>query len=178
MVEQILEDFDRAYGLKSTCLRYFNAAGADPEVQLGERHNPETHLIPLVLQVASGKKSHISVFGRDYDTPDGTCVRDYVHVSDLCDAHWLSLQSLMNGANSQRYNLGNGKGFTVQEVIETAQRVTGLPITSLDAPRREGDPDRLVADATKAKKILGWQPQFTDLDEIVAHSWAWESRVA
>lgn len=176
MVEQILEDFDRAYGLKSTCLRYFNAAGADPEMQLGERHNPETHLIPLVLQVASGKKSHISVFGRDYDTSDGTCVRDYVHVSDLCDAHWLSLQSLMNGAGSQRYNLGNGNGFTVQEVIETAQRVTGSTIAAVDAPRREGDPDRLVADATQAKKILGWQPQFTDLDEIVAHSWAWECR--
>ena len=178
MVEQILDDFDRAYGLKSTCLRYFNAAGADPEVQLGERHDPETHLIPLVLQVTSGKKPHISVFGRNYDTPDGTCVRDYVHVADLCDAHWLALQSLMNGAKSQRYNLGNGNGFTVQEVIETAQRVTGLTITVVDAPRREGDPDRLVAAATQAKKTLGWQPRFTDLHEIIAHSWAWESRLA
>ena len=178
MVEQILDDFDRAYGLKSTCLRYFNAAGADPEVQLGERHDPETHLIPLVLQVASGKKPHISVFGRNYDTPDGTCVRDYVHVADLCDAHWLALQSLMNGAKSQSYNLGNGNGFTVQEVIETAQRVTGLTITAVDAPRREGDPDRLVADATQAKKTLGWQPRFTDIHEIIAHSWAWESRLA
>ncbi|PIT81117.1 UDP-glucose 4-epimerase GalE [Limnohabitans sp. 15K] len=174
MVEQILDDFDHAYGLKSVCLRYFNAAGADPEVQLGERHEPETHLIPLVLQVASGKKPHISVFGRDYDTPDGTCVRDYVHVADLCDAHRLALESLIHGADSQQYNLGNGNGYSVQEVIETARRVTGQTISTVDAPRRDGDPDRLVADATQAKKVLGWQPQWTSLDEIVAHAWAWE----
>jgi UDP-glucose 4-epimerase len=174
MVEQILDDFDHAYGLKSVCLRYFNAAGADPEVQLGERHEPETHLIPLVLQVASGKKPNISVFGRDYDTPDGTCVRDYVHVSDLCDAHRLALESLIHGAGSQQYNLGNGNGYSVQEVIETARRVTGQTISTVDAPRRDGDPDRLVADASQAKKVLGWQPQWTSLDEIVGHAWAWE----
>jgi UDP-glucose 4-epimerase len=174
MVEQILDDFDHAYGLKSVCLRYFNAAGADPEVQLGERHEPETHLIPLVLQVASGKKPNISVFGRDYDTPDGTCVRDYVHVSDLCDAHRLALESLIHGAGSQHYNLGNGNGYSVQEVIETARRVTGQTISTVDAPRRDGDPDRLVADASQAKKVLGWQPQWTSLDEIVGHAWAWE----
>jgi UDP-glucose 4-epimerase len=176
MVEQMLEDFDRAYGLKSVCLRYFNAAGADPEGELGERHSPETHLIPLVLQAASGKRSHISVYGRDYDTPDGTCVRDYVHVSDLCEAHWLGLQSLMDGAGSQNYNLGNGNGFSVQEVIDTAKWVTGKPIPELDAPRRSGDPNRLVANATRAKKFLGWEPQFTDLRTIVRHSWEWEQR--
>ena len=174
MVEHILEDFDRAYGLKSVCLRYFNAAGADPEVQLGERHEPETHLIPLVLQVASGKRPSISVFGRDYDTPDGTCIRDYIHVSDLCNAHGLALTSLMQGDVSQQYNLGNGNGYSVQEVIESAQRVTGKAIATVDAPRRNGDPDRLVADASKAKKVLGWKPRFTALDEIVKHSWAWE----
>jgi len=174
MVEQILGDFDRAYGLKSVCLRYFNAAGADPEVQLGERHEPETHLIPLVLQVASGRKPNISVFGRDYDTPDGTCVRDYVHVSDLCSAHELALQSLVHGAGSQQYNLGNGNGYSIQEVIETARRVTGQTISTVDAPRRDGDPDRLVADASQAKKVLVWQPQWTSLDDIVGHAWAWE----
>jgi UDP-glucose 4-epimerase len=174
MVEQILGDFDRAYGLKSVCLRYFNAAGADPEVQLGERHEPETHLIPLVLQVASGRKTNISVFGRDYDTPDGTCVRDYVHVSDLCSAHELALQSLVHGAGSQQYNLGNGNGYSIQEVIETARRVTGQTISTVDAPRRDGDPDRLVADASQAKKVLVWQPQWTSLDDIVGHAWAWE----
>ena len=120
----MLEDFDRAYGLKSTCLRYFNAAGADPEGELGERHDPETHLILLVLQVTSGRREAISVFGRDYDTPDGTCIRDYIHVQDLCQAHWLALQSLMQGGDSQRYNLGNGMGFSVQEVIDAAHRVT------------------------------------------------------
>jgi UDP-glucose 4-epimerase len=177
MVEQILGDFDRAYGLKSVCLRYFNAAGADPEVQLGERHEPETHLIPLVLQVAAGKRPNISVFGRDYDTPDGTCIRDYIHVSDLCDAHELALTSLMRGAGSQHYNLGNGNGYSVQEVIESAERVTGKVIATVDAPRRDGDPDRLVADASQAKNVLGWRPQFTALDEIVGHSWAWEKAV-
>jgi UDP-glucose 4-epimerase len=176
MVEQILEDFDRAYGLKSVCLRYFNAAGADPEGQLGERHSPETHLIPLVLQTASGKRPHISVFGRDYDTPDGTCIRDYVHVSDLCDAHWLGLQALLQGANSEQYNLGNGNGFSVQEVIDTAMRITGTTIPVRNAPRRHGDPHRLVANATRAKKSLGWLPKYSDLDAIVLHSWRWEQR--
>lgn len=174
MVEHMLEDFDQAYGIKSVCLRYFNAAGADPEGELGERHLPETHLIPLVLQAASGKRPHISVYGRDYDTPDGTCIRDYVHVSDLCEAHWLGLQSLMQGAGSAHYNLGNGNGFSVQEVIDTAKWVTGKPISVLDAPRRTGDPSRLVADATRARQLLGWKPQFTDLGTIVTHGWKWE----
>jgi UDP-glucose 4-epimerase len=177
MIEQVLEDYDRAYGLKSVCLRYFNAAGADPDGELGERHDPETHLIPLVLQAASGRRADIAVFGRDYDTPDGTCIRDYIHINDLCEAHWLALQSLMRGAESQRYNLGNGAGFSVQEVIDAAQRVTGKPIAVRDAPRRDGDPARLVADATLARQQLGWAPQFPDLETIVAHAWAWEQKI-
>jgi len=123
MVEQVQEDYDSAYGLKSVCLRYFNAAGADPEGELGERHDPETHLIPLVLQAASGKRDAITVFGRDYDTADGTCVRDYIHVSDLCDAHWLAIQKLREGSESGRFNLGNGSGFSVQQVIDRNRRV-------------------------------------------------------
>lgn len=176
MIEQVLEDYDRAYGLRSVCLRYFNAAGADPEGALGERHEPETHLIPLVLQAASGRRADIAVFGRDYDTPDGTCIRDYIHINDLCEAHWLALQSLVQGAGSQRYNLGNGAGFSVQEVIDAAQRVTGRAIAVRDAPRRDGDPARLVADATLARQQLGWKPQFPELQTIVAHAWAWEQK--
>ena len=178
MIEQVLEDYDRAYGLKSVCLRYFNAAGADPQGELGERHDPETHLIPLVLQAASGRRPNIAVFGRDYDTPDGTCIRDYIHINDLCEAHWLALQSLMQGGGSQRYNLGNGNGFSVQEVIDAARRVTGQPIAMLDAPRRDGDPARLVADATLARQQLGWTPQFPGLDTLVAHAWGWAQKVA
>lgn len=176
MVEQALADYDRAYGLKSVCLRYFNAAGADPEGQLGERHDPETHLIPLVLQAASGRRPSISVFGRDYDTPDGTCIRDYVHIQDLCSAHWLALQSLINGADSQAYNLGNGNGFSVQEVIDTAEQVTGRKISIVNGPRRDGDPARLVADSRMAREKLGWQPQYADLATIIEHAWKWETR--
>lgn len=178
MVEEVLADYDKAYGMISVCLRYFNAAGADPDGQLGERHDPETHLIPLVLQAASGRRSHISVYGRDYNTPDGTCIRDYIHIQDLCSAHWLALQSLMNGANSQAYNLGNGNGFSVQEVIDTAEQVTGGKIPVMDAVRREGDPERLVADSTLARKLLGWQPQYSDLATIIKHAWRWEMRAA
>jgi UDP-glucose 4-epimerase len=176
MIEEVLADYGVAYDLKSVCLRYFNAAGADPEGQLGERHEPETHLIPLVLQVDSGRRPHISVFGRDYNTPDGTCIRDYVHIADLCEAHWLALQSLMNAGPSQAYNLGNGNGFSVQEVIDTAEAVTGRKIALVNAPRREGDPARLVADATLASKQLGWQPQYADLAIIIEHAWKWETR--
>lgn len=176
MVEQMLEDFDRAYGLKSVCLRYFNAAGADPGGLLGERHEPETHLIPLVMQAASGRRKAITVFGRDYDTPDGTCIRDYIHVSDLVNAHALALDYLQQGGESAAFNLGNGNGFSVQEVIETARRVTGRDIPLADAPRRPGDPPRLVADASKARSVLGWKPRFTDLETIVAHAWAWEQK--
>ena len=176
MVEQALADYDKAYGFKSVCLRYFNAAGADPQGQLGERHDPETHLIPLILQAASGRRPHISVFGQDYDTPDGTCIRDYIHINDLCSAHWLALQSLMSGQSSQAYNLGNGNGFSVQEVIDAAKQVTGRHIPVQHAPRRAGDPARLVADATQARQKLGWQPQYADLATIVQHAWAWEQK--
>jgi UDP-glucose 4-epimerase len=178
MVEEALSDYGRAYGLKSVCLRYFNAAGADPEGKLGERHAPETHLIPLVLQAASGLRPCISVFGRDYDTPDGTCIRDYIHISDLCEAHWLALQSLVEGAASQAYNLGNGNGFSVQEVIDTARQVTGREIAMIDAPRREGDPARLVADSRLARERLGWQPKYEELGTIIEHAWNWQKKFA
>lgn len=174
MVEQMLEDFDRAYGLKSVCLRYFNAAGADPGGLLGERHEPETHLIPLILQAAAGRRPAITVFGRDYDTPDGTCIRDYIHVADLVQAHALAVDYLLAGGQSSAFNLGNGQGFSVQEVIDTARRVTGRAITVRDAPRRAGDPPRLVADARRASKVLGWQPRFASIEQIVRHAWAWE----
>lgn len=176
MVEQILEDYDRAYGLKSIALRYFNAAGADSEGELGERHEPETHLIPLVLQAASGRRPHISVFGRDYDTPDGTCIRDYIHVTDLAEAHWLALQKLLAGANSAAYNLGNGNGFSVQEVIDAAQKVTAREIAVNDSPRREGDPARLVANSQAARNALNWHPARHDLVTIIQDAWRFESR--
>ena len=178
MVEQVLADYAQAYGLRSVSLRYFNAAGADPEGQLGERHEPETHLIPLVLQVAAGRRPHLQVFGRDYDTPDGTCVRDYVHVEDLCSAHWLALQSLMKeeAEGYQAYNLGSGHGFSVQEVIDTAQKVSGRSVAIIDSPRRAGDPSRLVADPTLARQKLGWQPQFSELRTLIEHAWRWETR--
>lgn len=176
MVEQVLQDYDRAYGLKSVCLRYFNAAGADPEGILGERHDPETHLIPLILQAASGRRESISVFGQDYDTPDGTCIRDYIHVSDLVDAHVKALMYLDSGDSSAAFNLGNGNGFSVKEVIAAAERVTGKTIPVVYGERRAGDPPRLVADATLAKKVLGWNPRYLDLDRIVADAWAWEQK--
>lgn len=178
MVEQVLADYERAYGIKSVCLRYFNAAGADPSGLLGERHEPETHLIPLVLQALSGRRPQISVFGRDYDTPDGTCIRDYIHIVDLCTAHLLALQKLIATDESMRFNLGNGEGFSVQQVIAAAERVTGRKIKIIEGPRREGDPARLVADATLAKKMLDWQPVYTDLDTIITHAWQWETKVA
>lgn len=177
-VEQMLEDFDRAYGLKSVCLRYFNAAGADAEGELGECHEPETHLIPLILQVASGRRPHITVYGEDYATADGTCIRDYIHVEDLADAHLLALRRLLAGGDSARYNLGNGNGYSVREVVEAVRRVTGHPIPVVAGARREGDPPVLVADARAAREALGWQPAHADLDTIVAHAWAWERQRA
>jgi UDP-glucose 4-epimerase len=174
MVEQVLEDFDRAHGLSACCLRYFNAAGADPGGQLGECHEPETHLIPLVLQAASGRRAAVTVYGDDYPTPDGTCIRDYIHVTDLCDAHLLALRALADGAASSRYNLGNGAGFSNLEVIRAAERVTGRPIAHDTGPRREGDPPRLVADATRARAELGWAPRYGAIDTIIAHAWRWE----
>lgn len=178
MVEQVLADYDRAYGLRSVALRYFNAAGAHPDGLLGERHDPETHLIPLVLQVASGRRPAIQLFGQDYDTPDGTCVRDYIHIMDLADAHWLALNRLMNGGPSGVFNLGNGDGYSVQQVIEEARAVTGRPIAVQYSPRRAGDPARLVADAARARMELCWEPQYPALSTIVAHAWAWEQRAS
>lgn len=177
-VEQMLKDYDTAYGLKSVCLRYFNAAGADPDGELGERHDPETHLIPLVLRAAAGRSSHITVFGTDYDTPDGTCVRDYVHVHDLCSAHLLALNQLLDGADSARFNLGNGNGFSVRQVIDTVEKITGRVVPIEYGPRREGDPPALIADAAAARRRLQWEPLYPRLDDIVRHAWAWESAVA
>lgn len=174
MVEQMLRDFNSAHGLQYAALRYFNAAGADPQARIGEQHEPETHLIPLTLQAITGKRPPLNLFGQDYDTPDGTCIRDYIHVDDLAQAHILAMQYLNQGGPSGVFNLGNGAGYSVNEVIQTAQRVTGKPVPFSYAPRRAGDPARLVADASKAKTILGWQPQYTDLAIIMQHAWAWE----
>jgi UDP-glucose 4-epimerase len=174
MVEEMLADYDQAYGLRSVCLRYFNAAGADPEGELGERHDPESHLIPLVLQAASGRRDHIAVFGNDYPTPDGTCIRDYIHVWDLCSAHLLALEHLLSDGKSDVFNLGNGAGFSVQEVIDTARRVTGRKIPVRFQDRRPGDPAVLVADSQKARRELGWAPRFAALEQIIAHAWGWE----
>jgi UDP-glucose 4-epimerase len=176
MVEQVLRDYDKAYGLKSICLRYFNACGADPEGELGERHEPETHLIPLALQAVSGRRGALKVFGRDYDTPDGTCIRDYVHVADLCDAHVKALEWLDCGGASAAFNLGNGEGFSVAEVVEAVGRVTGNPVPLVEGPRRAGDPARLVADSGLARQSLGWKPRYCDLDTIISHAWAWEMK--
>jgi len=176
MVERILADFDTAHGLKSVCFRYFNAAGADPEGRLGEDHNPETHLIPLVLFAALGRRQSISIFGTDYPTPDGTCIRDYIHVADLAQAHVLGLEYLLKGNESQVFNLGNGNGFSVREVIETAREVTGRPIVAVVSDRRPGDPPMLVGSSEKARQMLGWQPQYADLKQIIAHAWHWHQQ--
>lgn len=176
MVEQVLEDYDLAYGLKSICLRYFNAAGADPAEMLGELHLPETHLIPLVLQAASGRRDTIAVFGNDFDTPDGTCIRDYIHVCDLCEAHLLALNQLLATRRSARYNLGNGQGYSVKQVIETARQVTGQEIFVINEARRAGDPARLVADSSLARQELGWRPVRPELATIIADAWQWEQK--
>ena len=174
MIERILRDYDAAYGLKSASLRCFNAAGADPGGEIGESHEPETHLVPRVLRAASGRSHAVTVFGEDHDTPDGTCVRDYVHVNDLCDAHLLAMRASWNGAPSAAYNLGTGDGFSVREVIEAARTVTGARIPVAHAPRRPGEPARLVSDPTRAKAELGWRPSHPELETIVSHAWRWE----
>ncbi len=176
MVEQILQDFSHAYDFRSVCLRYFNAAGADPEGMLGEDHNPETHLIPLVLQTANGHRESISIFGTDYDTADGTCIRDYIHVCDLAQAHILALKYLLDDGETDVFNLGNGNGFSVKQVIEIARKVTGKTIKALECDRRPGDPPILVGSGAKAQKILGWQPQYSTLEEIIAHAWQWHQQ--
>lgn len=170
--ERLLMWMDRIYGLKSCCLRYFNASGAQMEGNIGEDHDPETHLIPLILQVALGKREHIDVFGSDYDTPDGTCIRDYVHVTDLADAHILALDALKDG-QSRVYNLGSGSGYSVMEVIETARNITETEIPVKMVGRRAGDLPVLVADSTKIKAELGWNPRYTDLATIVRTAWNW-----
>lgn len=176
MVERILQDFDVAYNFRSVCLRYFNAAGANPEGLLGEDHNPETHLIPLVLQTALGHRESISIFGTDYDTPDGSCVRDYIHVDDLAQAHILALKYLLNGGVSDVFNLGNGNGFSVKEVIETARQVTGKTIKAVECDRRPGDPPALVGSGKKARQTLGWNPQYANLESIISHAWQWHQK--
>ncbi|MDJ0795839.1 MAG: UDP-glucose 4-epimerase GalE [Calothrix sp. MO_167.B12] len=176
MVERILADFDVAYNLKSVRFRYFNAAGADPEGRLGEDHTPETHLIPLVIFTALGKRESISIFGNDYPTPDGTCIRDYIHVTDLADAHILGLEYLLKGGDSEVFNLGNGYGFSVKKVIETTKQVTGKDIKIVECDRRPGDPPVLIGSAEKATNILGWQPQYSSLEDIIAHAWQWHQK--
>lgn len=175
MVEQALQDYEVAYGLKSVCLRYFNAAGADPDGELGERHKPETHLIPLILQAASGRRESISIFGKDYETGDGSCVRDYIHIVDLCTAHQLAMNNLIQGSGSKQYNLGNGDGFSVSEVIEIAKRITGKNFNVVESNRRSGDPAVLVADSSLAQSELGWKPEHHDLSVIINHAWNWET---
>lgn len=176
MFEKVLADYDRAYGVKYVCLRYFNAAGAHPDGLLGERHEPETHLIPVTLEAVSGQRPFITIFGQDYDTPDGTCIRDYIHVSDLAEAHWLSLRHLEEGGESEHFNLGNGNGYSVSEVIATAERVTNSRIPTKYGTRRTGDPDILVADSKKIRNTLGWVPRFPELSDIIKHAWLWHSR--
>lgn len=175
MIERVLEDFGRAYGTKHCALRYFNAAGADPEGEIGEAHDPETHLIPLVLEAARNPEKTITVFGTDYDTPDGTCIRDYIHVNDLADAHIRALDYL-DANDSAAINLGTGTGNSVQEIIEAARSVTGLTIEPQLGERRAGDPPRLVADRANAAKVLGWEPRYTDIRETISHAWSWMNR--
>ena len=172
-MEKMFHWASKAHGLSCVSLRYFNACGADATGQIGEAHNPESHLIPLVLQVPNGKRESVSIYGTDYDTPDGTCIRDYIHVTDLAQAHILAVEYLANGGESDIFNLGNGVGYSVREVIETARSVTGHPIPATEVPRRAGDPARLVASGEKAKKILGWEPKIKKLDEIIASAWKW-----
>jgi UDP-glucose 4-epimerase len=174
-VERILADCDRAHGLKSVCLRYFNAAGADASGMIGELHNPESHLIPLILKSAMSKKP-VKIFGSDYPTPDGTCVRDYVHVTDLAQAHLLALQALLDGAESRTFNLGNSIGHSVRQVIDVAQKVTGMTIQTIEDQRRPGDPAILVADSGRIKRELNWKPKYEDLERIIATAWKWHSR--
>ncbi|MBW4499982.1 MAG: UDP-glucose 4-epimerase GalE [Scytonema hyalinum WJT4-NPBG1] len=176
MVERILSDFDTAYNLKSVRFRYFNAAGADPTGLLGEDHEPETHLIPLVLMAALGKRESILIFGTDYPTTDGTCIRDYIHVTDLAQAHVLGLEYLLKGGDSEVFNLGNGSGFSVREVIESAKEVTGAEIKIEERDRRPGDPPILVGSSDKASKVLGWRPQYPNIKDILTHAWQWHQR--
>lgn len=172
-VEKILNGYDVAHQLRSVCLRYFNAAGADPDGVLGEDHRPETHLIPAAVFAATGKLPPLKIFGSDYDTPDGTCVRDYIHILDLCQAHMLAVKHLRAGGDSRKYNLGNGQGFSVKEVVDLVSEVVGKPVPFEWAPRRAGDPAKLIGGSTKIRADWGWTPQYPDLKTIVQHAWNW-----
>lgn len=174
-MEKMFKWAAHAHDLHYVSLRYFNACGAYDTGLIGEAHNPETHLIPIILQVANGTREQINIFGDDYDTKDGTCIRDYIHVTDLAKAHILAIQYLINGGKSDIFNLGNGIGFTVKEVIQAAEKVTGKPIKAVVAPRRAGDPQTLVASSDKARSVLGWNPQISDIEDIIASAWKWHS---
>jgi UDP-arabinose 4-epimerase len=176
MIERMLQDFDAAYALRSVSLRYFNAAGADPDGEIGEDHDPETHLIPLALQAALGQREALQVFGTDYPTPDGSCIRDYIHVTDLAQAHVQALDYLANGGVTTALNLGTGRGHSVLEVIEAARKVTGRDIPVVHTDRRPGDPPVLTAGAARAHSVLGWQPRYNNLAEILGHAWAWQCK--
>jgi len=178
MVERMLADFHVAHRMRSVSLRYFNAAGADPDVEIGEDHNPETHLVPLVLEAACGDREAITVFGDDYETLDGTCVRDYIHVNDLAEAHVLALKSLEQGLAHRAFNLGNGLGYSVREVIGSVERVTGRPVPVKMGERRPGDPARLISDSSRAASELQWRPRINKLDDIIATAWEWHKRQA
>lgn len=175
-VEKMFKWVAEDHGLRYVSMRYFNACGADENGIIGEAHNPESHLIPIILQVPNGKRETISIYGTDYDTPDGTCIRDYIHVTDLTQAHILAVKYLYNGGKSDIFNLGNGVGYSVREVIETARKVTGRPIPVTETSRRAGDPARLVASSEKAKRILGWKPVHNCLEEIIASAWNWHKK--
>ena len=177
MVETMLRDFSEAYGMRYVVLRYFNAAGADPYGEIGEWHQPETHLIPLALDAALGYGGPLHIYGTDYPTDDGTCVRDYIHVNDLANAHVKALEYLLDNGGSLAFNLGNGLGFSVREVIKTVERITGKPVPVLTSPRRPGDPSILLGSSENARKILGWQPYYNTLDEIISSAWAWHKKL-
>jgi len=175
-VEKILHWYSAAYGTRFAALRYFNAAGADPDGELGEDHDPETHLIPLAIEAALGRGRELSIYGTDYPTPDGTAIRDYIHVADLADAHWLALQHLAASNGNLRLNLGTGRGHSVREVVAAVEKVGGRKVPTREAPRRPGDPPALVADAREAAKVLGWRPKHPDLETIVTHAFRWHER--
>lgn len=176
MTERMIADFGAAHEIDWIALRYFNAAGADPDQEIGEAHDPETHLIPLAIRAASGRGPRLTIFGSDYDTPDGTCLRDYVHVSDLAAAHVLALAAIDQGLPSQAINLGNGGGYSVLDIVAAVKRVTGLDVPYRLAPRRHGDPPILISDATRARTVLGWAPQHSAIESIVETAWAWHQR--
>ncbi len=176
MIEQMIKDYHHAYGLNAVVFRYFNAAGADRHLRTGEEHNPETHLIPLILEVASGKRDQIMIFGDDYETPDGTCIRDYIHTEDLASAHFLGVKKLETEKVCEFVNLASGNGYSVREIIQTVEKVTGITIKTKIAPRREGDPAMLIADNSKARDFLGWNPINSNLENIIQTAWNWEQK--